>query len=416
LTVSVIGGEGLPVPWKVSDVLDERVKFVSAALRGDMSLAGLCRIYGISRETGYKWLERYHRFGWGGLGDASRAPHRQANAMSSALSGAVLSLRRAHPFWGPKKLLAVLSRDHPERDWPAASTIGDLLRREGLVVPRRRRVVTPPCTTPFAAAVAANDLWCIDFKGWFRTQDGKRCDPLTVSDAVSRYLLVCEIVPVTSAGVGSACERLFRERGLPAALRMDNGTPFAANGVGGLTRLAVSWIKLGIRLERIDPGCPQQNGRHERMHRTLKAETSSPPAATPVEQQARFDRFRQEFNEVRPHEALGQATPASRHADTARPYPSRIAEPWYDADHQVRRVRHDGLIQWRGAQLFISEALAGEPLGLKEIDDGQWLVRFADLDLGIIGPAKTFNRLTAPRPGRRQATSNRNSVNHVSGL
>jgi putative transposase len=404
------------VPWKVSDVYDQRVRFVCAALRGDMSLASVCRVYGISRETGYKWIERYTNGGLAALGDASRAPHRQACAMAPEVSAAIVALRRSRPFWGPKKLLAVLERDQPGVSWPALSTIGDLLRREGLIVPRARRRSALPATRPFAAATAPNELWCIDFKGWFRTRDGRRCDPLTVTDAVSRYLFTCEIVTPDGAGVQPACERLFRERGLPVALRMDNGPPFASTGAGGLTRLAVSWVKLGIRLERIDPGCPQQNGRHERMHRTLKAETSSPASATLAEQQQRFDVFRREFNEIRPHEALDQATPASRHEPSARPYPSRVTDPWYDADHQVRRVRTDGTIRWWGEFVFISQAVVGETVGLTEIEDDQWLVRFADLDLGIISPSNSFHRFTAARPGRREAHRNRDTVNHLPGL
>lgn len=341
------------MPWKVSDVWDERVKFVAAALRGDLPHSAVCAAYGISRETGYKWIERYHAGGWKALRDGSRARHSQAHAMAPEIAGALLALRRSRPSWGPKKLRAYLMAQQPDVVWPAASTVGDLLRREGLVEARRReRRLELAARQPFAEAKDPNDVWCIDFKGWFRTRDGRRCDPLTVSDAVSRYLLSCQIVAPTTDGVAPVCERLFREHGLPKALRMDNGPPFASSGAGGLTRLAVSWIKLGIRLERIDPGCPQQNGRHERMHRTLKADTSKPPAESAAEQQARFDRFRRIFNEERPHEALGQVTPASCYRAADRPYPDRIDEPWYDADHQVRRVRTDGSIKWGGELIF----------------------------------------------------------------
>jgi transposase InsO family protein len=403
------------VPWKVSDVYDQRVRFVSAALCGDMSLASVCRLYGVSRVTGYKWLERYHAGGWEALRDGSRSPHRQAGAMAPAVAAAIVALREKRPFWGPKKLLAVLERERPETRWPAASTIGDLLRRAGLVERRPRRRVALPVTAPFAAVAEANDLWCIDFKGWFRTADGVRCDPLTMTDAASRYVLLCEIVMPNGAEVRRACERLFRARGLPWALRMDNGAPFASQGPGGLSRLAVGWVKLGIRLERTDPGSPQQNGRHERMHRTLKKETSAPPAATPAEQQARFDDFRRRFNEERPHEALGQVTPASRYTASLRPYPARIEDPWYDADHQVRRVRGDGAIKWRNELIFVSEALAGELVGLAEIEEDQWLVKFAEIELGLISPSGRFHRFTAARPGRREAHRNPDSVNHVSG-
>jgi putative transposase len=405
------------VPWKVSDVYDERVKFVAAALCGDGSHAAICEAFGISRETGYKWIERYHAGGWEALRDVSRARHGQAHAMAPEIASALLDLRRSRPSWGPKKLRAYFQRERPGLIWPATSTIGDLLRREGLVEARRRRRSALPSSQPFAEAAAPNDLWCIDFKGWFRTRDGRRCDPLTVTDAFSRYVLACEIVVPTTAGVAPACERLFRERGLPVALRMDNGPPFAGTGAGGLTRLSVGWVKLGIRLERIDPGCPQQNGRHERMHRTLKKDTSEPPADSLAEQQARFDEFRRRFNEERPHEAIDQKTPASRYTASPRPYPDRIEEPWYDADHEIRRVRPDGTIKWRGEHVFISQALIGEPIGLAEREEGGWMVRFADLPLGLIdAERKNFRRFAAARPGRRKPATTGNGVNHVPGL
>ncbi|HEY3846654.1 MAG TPA: integrase core domain-containing protein [Acetobacteraceae bacterium] len=392
------------------------MRFVMAALGGEISMTAACLGHGISRETGYKWLARYRASGWDGLKDQPRAPSRQAGAMSPAIAAAVLALRRQRPHWGPRKLRAVLLRAHPQEAWPAASTLGDLLRREGLVAAAGRRHRPEPVTQPFVTPSAPNDLWCIDFKGWFRTGDGRRCDPLTLSDAVSRYLLACEIIQPQAVGVATVCERLFRERGLPGGLRMDNGPPFASSGPGGLTRLSVGWVKLGIRLERITPGCPEQNGRHERMHRTLKAETSSPPAATAAAQQARFDDFRRDFNEVRPHEALGQTTPASRHTGEARAYPDRIDDPWYDANHQVRRVRTDGTIMWRGALVPISSALVGEPIGLAELEGGDWAVRFADLALGVLERASNkFRGLAAARPGRRKAEQTGETVSHVPG-
>jgi putative transposase len=244
--------------------------------------------------------------------------------MAPEIAAAIVALRRDRPHWGPKKLRAILARRDPRRPWPAPSTIGDRLRREGLSEPRRRRRTAVPRTQPFLPVCAPNDLWCIDFKGWFRTADGQRCDPLTLTDADSRFLIDCRIVAETIEAVQPVVDRAFHDLGLPRALRSDNGTPFAAsNSAGGLTRLAVHWIKLGIRLERIDPGAPQQNGRHERMHGTLKAETSRPPAATLAEQQARFDRFRHDFNDNRPHEALGQVPPGSCYHASPRRYPAR---------------------------------------------------------------------------------------------
>jgi putative transposase len=380
--------------------MDRRVQFVADCLRGEEPMTALCERYGISRKIGYKWLERYRRDPIGGLADRSRAPHRAANGMAAEVAEAIIAMRQRYPYFGPRKLLLKLQRAHPSVSWPAASTIGDLLRREGLSEARRRRRPPAPVLQPFLEVRAANDVWCTDFKGWFRTADGTRCDPLTISDAHSRYLLACRIVSPTTEGVEPWFERVFREHGLPLAMRSDNGVPFATTGAAGLSRLAVRWLKLGIKLERIDPGSPQQNGRHERLHRTLKEQTSKPPAATPREQQARFDRFREHYNHERPHEALGQATPASCYGLSPRAYPARIEEPWYDADHAVRRVRSSGEIKWGGDLVFVSEALVGEPVGIAETEQGDWIVRFATVDLGVIDrrQRKLF-RFASPRPG-----------------
>jgi putative transposase len=388
------------MPWKETCVMDEKMAFIAECLRGAVPMTVLCERYGISRDTGYRLLGRYREEGSAGLLARSRAPHRHGMAMATEVAQAILSLRRERPFWGPRKLRAVLSRRDPKRVWPAPSTIGDLLRREGLSLPRRRQRRALPLTQPFLPVREPNDLWCIDFKGWFRTADGQRCDPLTVTDADSRFLIECRIVPETIEAVQPVVDRAFRELGLPRVIRSDNGTPFASSSSpGGLTRLSVHWVKLGIRLERIDPGAPQQNGRHERMHATLKAETSRPPARTAAEQQARFDRFRNDFNDHRPHEALGQVPPTSRYRRSARGYPSGIEAPWYDADHAVRKVRSNGEIRWGGEMIFLSEALIGEPVGITETEAGDWLVRFADLDLGLIDRrSKKLRRFTAGRP------------------
>jgi transposase InsO family protein len=303
--------------------------------------------------------------------------------------------------------------------WPAASTIGELLRREGLSEPRRQRRRAMPRQQPFLDVQAANDVWCADFKGWFRTADGARCDPLTITDAHSRFLLDCQIVPPTGEGVEPRFMRAFREHGLPLAIRTDNGPPFASTGAGGLSRLSVGWLKLGIKLERIDPGQPQQNGRHERMHRTLKAETSRPPAPNLRQQQRRFDRFRQDYNQERPHEALGQTPPAQQYHASPRPYPEHIPEPWYDADHAVRQVRSTGEVKWGGDYIFISETLVGEPVGIAETEQGDWLVRFMDVELGIIDrQTKKLRRFSAPRPGRAKTKPEQTgeTVTLVSGL
>src|SRR5262249_42117672 len=270
----------------------------------------------------------------------------------------------------------------------------------------------------FAPVQAPNDLWCIDFKGWFRTRDGARCDPLTLTDADSRYLIACCAVDPITEDVDAITNAAFREHGLPLAMRSDNGPPFASQAAAGLTRLAVKWIKLGIKLERIDPGAPQQNGRHERMHGTLKQETAKPPAENLTAQQRRFDRFRTIYNNERPHESLSQQTPASHYQPSTRRYPKRIEELHYDAEHAVRRVRSNGEIKWGGELIFLSEALVGEPVCIAETNTGDWIVRFADLPVGLIDRRTSKLRPFAPaRPGRRKRTSKPpESVNDVTGL
>ena len=404
------------MPWRETCTMDERLKFMAAWLEGEESRSSLCERHGISRKTGYKWAGRYAADPLDGLVNRTHVPLNIPHKIEAGVAALIVTLRHQRPSWGPRKLRAALMRGDPERGWPAASTIGDLLRREGLVQRRRRRSSALLLTQPFATVTQANDTWCVDFKGWFRTGDGQRCDPLTVSDAHSRYLLGCRIVPPTGEGVQPVIERLLREHGLPGAIRSDNGPPFASTAAGGLSRLSVSWLKLGIRLERIEPGCPQQNGRHERMHRTLKAETARPPAADPPAQQACFDVFRQVYNEERPHEALGQVPPATVWQPSTRLYPVRIEEPVYRPDHAVRRVRSNGEIRWGGNLVFVSDALIGELVGVAETETGDWIVRFIDVDLGIIDRrTRKLRRFTAPRPGRREADNPTRSVTHPPG-
>ena len=406
------------MPFKETCVLDETMRFVLACLEGEETMTSLCQEFGISRQWGYELLRRYHERGVAGLEARSRAPHRPGHAMPAELADAIIALRCERPSWGPKKLRAVLMRRAPQVAWPAPSSMGDLLRREGLVRSRRRRRTPLPVSRPFGEVAAPNDLWCIDFKGWFRTRDGERCDPLTLSDADSRFLIACRAVNPITAEVDAVTDAAFREHGLPLAMRSDNGSPFASTGAGGLTRLAVKWIKLGIRLERTDPGSPQQNGRHERMHGTLKAETAAPPADSLAAQQRRFERFRATYNHERPHEALDQDTPASRYRPSARRYPRRLEEPHYDAAHAVRRVRSNGEIRWGGDLIFLSETLVGEPVGIAETDTGDWIVSFADVPLGRIDRrSKTLRPFAPARPGRREGhqEQTRKTVNDVSG-
>jgi putative transposase len=393
--------EGLRMPWKELSEMDAKVSFVADCVRGEEPMTVLCERHRISRQTGYLWKQRYALEGADGLAERSRAPHRLAHSTPAEIVDQLVALREKHPYWGARKLLELLRRRDAQTAWPAASTVTDILKRAGLVrSPRRRRHAVPPAQ-PFAAVNEPNDTWCIDFKGWFRTANGERCDPLTVTDAHSRYILALKIMPERSQPVREAVDALFAEYGLPHAMRSDNGVPFASNGAGGLSKLSVHWAKLGIRLERITPGQPQQNGRHERMHATLKAETTRPAAGNAAAQQARFDRFRTEFNHDRPHEALGQRMPAEHYRCSLRQMPDRVPEPWYDAEHAVRRVRPTGEIKWGGERVFISEALAGEPVGIAETEGGDWLVRFASVDLGLIKRGtKKLNPFAAVRPPR----------------
>jgi putative transposase len=366
------------MPWKASSVVDERMRFVLEQERGLHTMTELCEAYDIARETGYYWLRRYQQGGLEALQDRDRGPERHPNQTPEEVEEAVLQLRRAHMRWGPRKLKRVLQREVPQTAWPAASTIGAMLAREGLVVARKKRRRTPPYTQPFASADAPNQIWCADFKGWFRTADGARIDPLTISDAHSRYLLRCQHVGKTNGErVQAIFEAAFRECGLPQAIRTDNGAPFASRAIAGLSRLAVWWMKLGIVPERIAAGHPEQNGRHERMHRTLKQETASPPAANPRAQQRVFHGFRREYNEQRPHEALGMQTPSAVYRPSQRPYPARVREPEYGSALRVRRVRLRGSFSWKQQEVFVSETLIGEPIGLLPVDDRIYTVYFA---------------------------------------
>jgi transposase InsO family protein len=390
------------MPWKDLTVMEAKVEFIADCLRGEAPMTVLCERYGISRETGYYWKRRFELEGARGLEERSRAPHHPGRATPAELVVALIEARKRKPYWGPKKLLAVLSKEHPDLSWPAPSTVADMLRREGLSQPRRRRRRALTADQPFIDVAAPNDAWCIDFKGWFRTGDGRRCDPLTVTDASSRYLLASQIMEPVGAAVQKATDELFRQHGLPWRMRSDNGPPFASSGAGGLTRLSARWVKMGIGLERIYPGKPQQNGRHERMHKTLKAQTCVAPAATVAEQQHRFDAFRQEYNFERPHEALGQKPPGAFYSASPRPFRERLEDPCYGPSEQVRRVRTSGEIKWRGSFTFISEALIGEPVGISERDDGHWLVRFADVQLVLIDRySQKVTRFGPGRPPRR---------------
>src|SRR5882724_9531679 len=335
------------MPWKTSSVMEEKLRFVFEYELDERSMTELCQSYEISRETGYLWLRRYRACGIDGLVERSHASQRHLNQTAEQIEQSILALRQAHMRWGPRKLQRILERDQPGRHWPTASTMGTLLKREGLAVPRKKRWRTPPYSEPLAPADAPNRGWCADFKGWFRTGNGERIDPLTISDAHSRYLLRCQAVEKTdTARVQGIFEAAFRQYGLPQAIRTDNGAPFASTALAGLSRLAVWWIKLGIVPERIEAGHPEQNGRHERMHRTLKQEVAMPPAQDRRAQQRALEDFRQEYNEVRPHEALAMQTPASVYEPSQRAYPAKVSEPEYPPTMLVRSVHAHGHFRW----------------------------------------------------------------------
>jgi len=367
--------------------MKERLQMVSLYETGRYTVTELARQFKVSRKTAHKWVGRFAAEGFAGLDERSRAPHRCPRATPAEVVLAVVRAKQAHPTWGPAKLVPG-SGEAPEiaRAWPAVSTRGRILGQHGMVTKRKRRRRTSPWFQPFLGADHPNSVWCADFKGWIHTGDGTRCDPLTISDACSRMLLCCEILTKPDyAHVRPVFERVFREYGLPLAIRTDNGSPFASTGAGGLSPLSAWWVKLGIVPERIKPGHPEQNGRHERLHRTLKQETMKPPAATPEAQQERCDGFLLVYNTERPHEALGQVPPASLYIPSPRLYPEHARDMQYPPLTEVRRVRSNGQIKWRGELVYISEALIGELIGITE-DRDAWLASFGPIPLGLIYP------------------------------
>ena len=375
------------MPWKEICVMDQRVQFIAAIAedpRGNFTR--LCASFGISRAKGYKWLERYRTHGAAGLHDqkpvARTCPHRTPDVVVTR----IIALRKRHPFDGPKKLRARLL-DLGEQDLvvPAASTIGELLERYGLVRPKRVRLRVPPSSEPLAHAGQPNDVWCTDFKGHFAVGDKARCHPLTITDAMSRFLIKCEgLHGEKEAPVREQFELAFREFGVPQRIRSDNGSPFATKAIGGLSRLSVWWIQLGIVPERMEPGQPQQNGQHERMHKTLKEQTASPPRATFSEQQRAFDVFRADYNQHRPHEALGQTPPARHYEPSLRAMPARPKEQEYGDDFMVRRVVDTGRFKFMGQYLRVGVLLSNQLVALKPIGEQEWELHYGPLLLAYV--------------------------------
>lgn len=371
------------MPWSETTAMEQKIQFIRDWTRGSHTISDLCALYAISRKTGYKWIQRYVEEGPDGLLERSRAPEDVPNRTPAEVEQAILEMRLRHPSWGAKKLLHKLGQRRPDLDYPGRSTVCAILSRNGLVAtkPRRRAIGHPG--KPTSELLLPNDCWSADFKGQFKTGDGIYCYPLTVTDNFSRYLLECKALPGTLLEPSrDAFVRLFREHGLPRRIRTDNGVPFASEALGRLSRLSAWWVRLGVMPELIEPGKPQQNGKHERMHRTLKAEATKPAAANMRAQQRKFNAFRSEYNDERPHEALDMDVPADRYQPSLREFPNKLPPLEYPDRFEVRYVSANGGIRWNNRWVNVSSVVIGEHVGLEEIEDGQWDVYFGFFKLG----------------------------------
>lgn len=362
-----------------------RQEFVETWARSAESFVEHCERWGIPRQTGYEWLDKVRAGGLDGLETKSSAPHHCPHATAENIVEHVIAARKLHPTWGPRKLGPWLLTRHSELELPAPSTMGEILKRAGLVPQRRRRQRVPRYSAPFASVAAPNDVWTTDFKGQFRTRDGKLCYPLTIADAHSRFLIRCDAYLSPDETCRASFESAFQEYGLPRAIRSDNGTPFAASRApAGLSTLSAWFVRLGITPERIRPASPWENGRHERMHRTLKAETTHPPQANRNVQQRVFNAFRYQFNHERPHESLGQKPPVSAYNTSSRPYPKKLPDLQYPDDFELRLVSAYGHFGWRGRRIWLTSTLAGEVIGLKQIAEHCFEVYFGPILLGRV--------------------------------
>jgi putative transposase len=370
------------MPWQGVTPVELRVEFTRAYASGLYTMTELCDQYAISRKTGYKWAGRYEAGGRSGLADRSRRPVHSPFATNAEVVARLCEARRRHPTWSARKLIAVLGRHFPELPWPARSTGCALLKAQGLVRSRVRRHRSHAAASPLPPITRPNEVWTTDFKGEFRTGDGRYCYPLTLRDGFSRYVLRCDALETKRSDVvRRQFERAFAAYGVPDRIRSDNGGPFAATGLTRLSHLSVWWIRLGIQPERIALGHPEQNGSHEQFHRVLKAETTRPPAATCAAQQRRFRRFCTEYNDERPHEALRDHPPASCYVASARVMPTRLPAIEYPGHMEVRRVSHIGQVSWGGRALYLTEVLGGQPVAFEEVDDGIWMLHFASIRL-----------------------------------
>ena len=386
--------------WRVTKVEEQRKDFIQRVITGERTITDLCSEFLISRKTGYKWIDRYNKHGEEGLKDRSRRPSYQAGKTDDRREQMILGVKYKYPTWGPKKILALLKTYYPDDNWPSDTTIGNILNKNGLVEPRKYKKRIPAKTDPLSHCNAPNDVWSIDFKGWFMTKEKLKCDPLTVSDAYSRFIFYCsKLHSGKELDVWRVLIELFNKYGLPIYLRHDNGPPFATTGAGRLSGLSVKLIKAGVIPEWIDPGKPCQNGRHERMHRTLKAEGVFPLQLTLEEQQIKFRDFIQYFNFERPHEALDQKCPGNIYVSSERRWDGKFRSPEYDTSYLVKRLRDRGQLAWNGSDIYIGKTLKNEFIGLKEDINGDWLAYYGPIFLGTIDyygnftiPTKSFRK------------------------
>jgi len=387
----------LPMSWNKTDKAQEQRLFIDDWFKKELTFSDLCQYYKISRKTGYKLVNRFKHEGGLAFEELSRTRHHHPNETPEAVKASLLAMKARYPHWGPVTIKHKLAVNEPKVHWPAASTIGEIFKKYGLTKPRKYRRKVPPYTQPFKQCDAPNRVWSADFKGEFRLGMGQYCYPLTITDNYSRYLLACDGMEGIHTMPAKRCfERVFIENGLPEVIRTDNGTPFCSPGIGGLSALSVWFLKLGIMPERIEAGHPEQNGRHERMHRTLKEATTTPVLATMRQQQKRFDDFKQEYNDERPHQGIDMMTPSKLYQKSTRCYPSKLDEVCYPDEYIIRKVRHNGEIKWFGKKYYVSITLTGEPVGMKMIDEGQAIIYFCGLYLGIID--KKLDRIK--RPGK----------------
>jgi putative transposase len=376
--------------WKEVSMKQQKLEFIEEVIKSELPFSVICSKHGISRKTGYKWFSRFLERGKDGLEELSRAPHSHPNSVDESVVNAIISIKSQFPYWGPRKIHARIRSHYHELVLPSKSTVENVLKNNNLVCQRvtKKRV---PATAPLSHCSGVNDIWCYDFKGWFLTGDGKKCEPLTITDAHSRYLLKCVSMKTkTVKDVWMVFDTAFREYGLPLRVRSDNGPPFATTGVGRLSRLSILFIKAGVTPEWIAPGKPQENGRHERFHLTLKKETATPPALTLTAQERIFREFQYYYNNDRPHEALAQNVPSSVYTISPRQWDGKLREPEYDEQYEKRKIMKCGCIGWLGKSYFISETLYGEYVGLKQTDTGIYDIYYGSILLGAVDITKGF--------------------------